>query len=220
MPHTGCRGQKLFSDNITSYLKRNEFCWEWHKCNDWPAFSSNYDLTSVFKFTFSFWLRSLCFYYLYSRPLLVQFILWCIIHFNKGNMWADLIDGLVFLSAKIFNSCVAQNNELLLCGKPCSIFISCSVGLRGSPLVTKSIRVETHWHNNQKMSCSALKYKHRSHSLRYATIHRDRTSLSFWMRGGLKSQCLSLPLSLRLVYVIALKPLTWEARVRPLGNRN
>lgn len=25
MPHTGCRGQKLFRDNITSYLKRISF---------------------------------------------------------------------------------------------------------------------------------------------------------------------------------------------------
>ena len=31
---------------------------------------------------------------------------------------------------------------------------------------------------------------------------------------------LYLPLSLSLVCVIALEPLTWEARVQPLGNKN
>lgn len=64
----------------------------------------------------------------------------------------------MFLSTKGFDPSVAPNSRLLVCGKPYSIFISCDVGLRGSLMVTKSIRVETHWHNNQKMPCSTQKY--------------------------------------------------------------
>lgn len=39
-----------------------------------------------------------------------------------------------------YSPSVAPNSELLIGGKPCSIFISCCVGLRGSLIVTESLR--------------------------------------------------------------------------------
>ena len=128
----------------------------------------------------------------------------------------------------------AQNNNLLLCGKLWRIFISCCFGLRGSPMVTKSIRVETYWHNNQKMSCRT-RQTHEPHCqisvysctcFQISCIPQDRKSLLLSMSVGLKSQCfimsayLLLISFLCLVCIIALKPLTWGARMQPLGNKN
>lgn len=114
----------------------------------------------------------------------------------------------------------------------CSIFISCDVGLRGSLMVTKSIRVETHWHNNQKMPCSTQKYTHKSQPhlciLSFTCFHmwcicQDRKFfiiLNDWWPKESVFYLILLSLSLSLVCINPLKPFTWEAPVQPLGNKN